>query len=121
MRERGAHPDGATYETNWQSDWQREAHDEILHHDPVYQACRATDFVSTSNGKNRKRRHSPREVSLLTLRDGKGTTYMIEDDSLRRVSGGIPGDALAAEILGAEEDDPTVEKLIARARQNATR
>lgn len=72
-------------------------------------------FVSRSNGKNRRPRKKPREITMITYRD---TTYYSENggEIKARSQRSIGLDVLAMEVLEDTGVEPTVENLIEKVK-----
>ena len=78
---------------------------------------RLKEFVSRSNGKDRKKRRHPREVTLLIYNQ---TAYQIVlNEVVRRKSPALAIDVVANEALSfLPHEERTVDNLIHFARQN---
>lgn len=103
----------------WKEFWlqqSREAKTEARGYDPVQEECDVVVFESKSNGRGRKPRRHPREITLVRFRSS-GRTWEVKD---------VPNDGIdvkAREILGdsiPSDADPFqvfLERILAIARE----
>lgn len=78
----------------------KEERREARKHDRVHQNFSLREFLSYSNGKGRKRRKSPKEVSLVII-NATGRAVLLKDVPTKRL------DVLVEEAIGGELFDKT--------------